>query len=271
MNIALIGGTHGNETVGIEVMRIFKEGEKTFRNPFTCFWGNPHAFKEKKRYIDTDLNRAFGAKGIRKGYEQVRAEYLEQQIKGRYDFAVDLHTTTSNMGATLIINNTHPATKNLCAYLSRIVPDIKLIVEEKLDDDCNHLNRLCPGGVTVEVGPVANNVIAGDIVRKMHHIVESIMGFDFTSEENLSKVQYYQMLGAIHFPKEGGWYIHHNIDQKDFCELKPKDPIFINIKKEELLFKGRQKVYPFFVNEAAYMEKEYAFLYAEKKIGLDNI
>ena len=60
MKIALVGGTHGNEPVGIEVMKYFKETSETFENQFKCFWGNPKAYELKRRYVDFDLNRSFG-------------------------------------------------------------------------------------------------------------------------------------------------------------------------------------------------------------------
>lgn len=267
MKIALVGGTHGNEPVGIEVMRLFREGNTQYPNPFQCFWGNPKAYELKKRYVDTDLNRAFGINGIKKGYEEQRSQELEGQIKGHFDLCVDLHTTTSNMGLTLILNNTNSLTQKVCASVQNQIPEVKLIEEDRLDERCNHLNRLCPAGITVEVGPVANNVVDGELVAKMFRIVECIFNHDESKTIDLSDVEYYKMIGQINYPEEKGWYIHSNIDKKDFSALQPKDPVFTNISGETMAYEGAETVYPFFVNEAAYLENRSAFLIAKLKKG----
>lgn len=265
MKIALIGGTHGNEPVGIEVMNLFQESSKDYKNEFECFWGNPKAFELKKRYVDTDLNRAFGKNGIRKGYEKERAVELESQIKGHFDFSIDLHTTTTNMGLTAILNNTHPSTQKAAQYLKQELPEIKLIEEDKLDEDCTHLNRLCPGGLTIEVGPVANNVINAELVLKTHWIVEKLLDFDFSYEFGTSKVEVYKMLGVENYPENNGWYVHPELEGNDFKELQKGHPLFINIEGEEILLEKEGPLYPFFINEAAYLENKSAYLLAEKR------
>ncbi|MCJ8276758.1 MAG: succinylglutamate desuccinylase/aspartoacylase family protein, partial [Bdellovibrionales bacterium] len=101
MNIAIVGGTHGNEPVGLEVIRLL--GENTPNNilhQYKTFQGNPKAYELQKRFVDCDLNRAFGPKGTRQGYEKQRAEELDELIGGKFDLCIDLHTTTTNMGLT---------------------------------------------------------------------------------------------------------------------------------------------------------------------------
>ena len=268
MKIALVGGTHGNEPVGIEVMKYFKETSETFENQFKCFWGNPKAYELKRRYVDFDLNRSFGKNTKTHGYEKQRAEELTKEIQGYFDFCIDLHTTTSNMGLTAILNNTHENTRKVCANLAKTFHGLKLIEEDVLDLECTHLNRLCPGGVTVEVGPVANNVVSGDLVLKTIEIVRSVLNFDFTNKIDLTNVPYYKMLGQINYPEYGSWYIHPLLENTDFTALPNKAPIFISAQGEEILWE-EDEVYPFFVNEAAYIENKSAFLIARLAKGWD--
>ena len=267
MNIALVGGTHGNEPVGLEVMSLFKKSTAKYRNSFTCFWGNPKAYELKKRYVDTDLNRAFGKNQIRKGYEQSRAEELESQFKDNFDLCIDLHTTTSNMGQTAILNNTHNWTQKICTVLNQSIEGLKLIEEDRLDDECNHLNRLCPAGVTVEVGPVANNVVSAELVLQTVSIVEKILDFDFDSSVDTDSVEYYKMLGQINYPSGDHWYVHPDLDRRDFKELAAGQPTFLNHDGRVEKWSGDKSVYPFFINEAAYLEHRSAFLIAEKRFG----
>jgi aspartoacylase len=276
MNIALIGGTHGNEPVGIEVMRLFEKSQKSYKNSYTCFWGNPKAFELKKRYVDCDLNRAFGKNGVRKGYEKLRAEELESQIKGIFDFSIDLHTTTSAMGLTAILNNTHLESQKAATYLQNEFDDFKLIEEDRLDADSPHLNRLCPAGLTIEVGPVANNVVHAQLVMDSFHIVEKLLDFDFNQSIETSRAPVFKMIGVVRYPDEG-WYVHPKLEGRDFKELHKNSPCFVNIHNEVLSLNevyakahdlnSRDVVYPFFVNEAAYLEHQSAFLLAEKRLG----
>jgi succinylglutamate desuccinylase len=267
MNIALIGGTHGNEPIGREVVNLIEQKNKTYKNNCDIFYANPKAYEIGKRYVDSDLNRSFGKNKNTSGYEQERSLELTSLIKGKFDFSIDLHTTTSNMGQTAILNNTHKETRRVATYLKQIFPSLILIEETNLDNECNHLNRLCPAGLTIELGPVANNVIEFDILKKMFLIVESILDFDFTKDIDTTKTEYFKMLGKINFPQEPHWYIDSKVDRHDFIPIKPGQTIFVNIDGQNIKYEGLKEIFPFFVNEAAYLENRSAFLYAEKKVG----
>lgn len=265
MNIAIVGGTHGNEPVGIQVINALnKQSPQHCLHEYKSFLGNPKAYELQKRFVDSDLNRAFGKNGIPKGYEKIRSKELEQEIRGHYDLVIDLHTTTTNMGLTAILNNTHPLTQKVCSYLKFQNPEIKLIEEDILNENSTHLNRLAPAGVTVEVGPVANNVISGDLVLKTYKIITDILSWDFKQDFNFSNIEHYKICDTVYYPKEDGWFIHPNIENKDFEALKPGDPIFININKQTRNFEGAETAYPFFINEAAYLRNGTAMTLAKK-------
>ncbi len=266
MKIALVGGTHGNEPVGREVVSIISEEERDFLNDYGCFEGNPEAFKAQRRYVDCDLNRAFGQKGVRKGSEEKRFQFLSTEITGHYDFCIDLHTTTTNMGLTAILNNSHPLTRKAGAFLKQEIPGFKLIEEDVLNEDSTHLNRLCPAGITIEVGPVANNVLNGDLVLKTKFIVEQLLNFDFDSTMDLTQTEFYKMDGKVLFP-EGRWYVHPLLEGQDFAPLKKGDPIFVNSQGDILEWEVEGNTYPFFINEAAYLENKIAFLTSHLKKG----
>lgn len=268
MNIAIVGGTHGNEPVGLEVINALKNKRpEACIHKYETFQGNPKAFEMEKRFVDCDLNRAFGKNGIRKGYEKQRAEQLEAQIKGHFDLCLDIHTTTTNMGMTLILNNTHELTQRACAYLKSQFTDIKLIEEDILDEECNHLNRLSPAGITIEVGPVANNVIRGDFVSKIYEMIKSLLAWDFSPEGIcLEEVEYYKVFKTLYYPEESGWYIHESIENHDFKEIHPGDILFINLEGDTIKYEG-ESAYPFFINEAAYLKNKSAMVLSKKLKG----
>lgn len=51
----------------------------------------------------------------------------------------------------------------------------------------------------------------------------------------------------------------------DFCLLHPNDPMFQTLSGENLLYKGKEPLYPFFINECAYYEKGIALSLARRK------
>lgn len=52
---------------------------------------------------------------------------------------------------------------------------------------------------------------------------------------------------------------------QDFCLLHPEDPLFQTFSGETLKYKGKEPLYPFFVNECAYYEKSIALSLARKR------
>lgn len=268
MKIAIVGGIHGNEPVGIEVIKYLESNPPVnCKHEFQCFLGNPEAYKQKKRFIDTDLNRTFGKFGKRVGFEGLQSEKLSSLIEGRFDFILDLHTTTSNMGLTLLLNNQHPTTRQAAVYLQSLMPEIKIIEGMKLGKKCPYTNSMAPAGITIEVGPVANNVLDGGLILATHKMVKAILEWGFSEEFDLSKVEYYKSFGEYKFPKEDGWFIHPEFEASDFKQLAPGDPVFINLKEEALGFDFSESVIPFFINEAAYQEDRLAMTMARKVLG----
>lgn len=77
------------------------------------------------------------------------------------------------------------------------------------------------------------------------------------------------MMGQINVSEEVKSYIcclHSFFPQdRDFCLLRPEDPLFQTFSGEELTYKGNEPLYPFFINECAYYEKGIALSLARKK------
>lgn len=120
MNFAILGGTHGNEPVGIKVINGLNSTDtKNFVHDFKTFLANPKAYELGKRYVDSDLNRAFGKSGSSKGYEKKRSEELKGLIDGKFDFILDLHTTTSNMGLTVILTRLDEISLKAACFLKK--------------------------------------------------------------------------------------------------------------------------------------------------------
>ncbi|MCO4793787.1 MAG: aspartoacylase [Bacteriovoracaceae bacterium] len=263
MNFAIIGGTHGNEPVGIEVIRdLEQKGPSLYTHEFKTFVGNPKAFEIGKRYVNSDLNRAFGELGNSSGNESKRSEELDKEIRGKFDFLMDLHTTTSNMGITIILTHLDETTIKAACYLKEKNPELVIIVSSRAGTDCPYTTNMAPSALTVEVGPVANNVVKADLVFSSRKLVTDLLDFDFKKSYNLSQINCFHTQGILSYP-EGKWMVHPEVDGHDFREVKNGDSLFININGDIVRHEG-ESIFPLFINEAAYQENNTAMEYAVK-------
>lgn len=258
MRFAIVGATHGNEFTGLEVCKVLDKNQKKYLHEYQTFIGNPEAVKLKKRYVDSDLNRSYGKHGIATGYEAQRSKEMTEAIHGKFDFLVDIHTTTSNMGMTLILTDVNEYSLNAACFLKEKFPHIKLIISVRAGDDCPYTPGLTAAGFTVEVGPIANSIVKASLVLECLEMMEELLNYDFSNKYDYSQYEVYRTHEIQYYPEEEGWYIHPDVDYNDFCTLSPGDPLFMNAYREVKNYEGTEVVYPLFINEAAYLENNIA-------------
>jgi succinylglutamate desuccinylase len=259
MKFAIIGGTHGNEPVGIKTIEKLAAKKITAIHDFQTFIGNPKAYKLKRRYVDSDLNRAFGETGEAKGYELERSKELTKLIKDQFDFILDLHTTTSNMELTVILTRTDELSLKAACFLQQQIPSLKIIVSMRAGNDCPYTSALANSALTVEFGPVVNNVEDETLIEAMYDLSIKILNFDFKEKYDYSKIECYQVFGIQSYPDDqADWKVHSSIDHHDFAPLSPGYPLFIQGSGETITYQGKEIIYPLFVNEAAYQENNTA-------------
>lgn len=151
--------------------------------------GNEEAHLANKRFIDTDLNREFKADTLcfylddddeetKAAKAAVLAEYddegeltssreaqrareldailgskCEEEIDDEIDVAIDLHSTTANMGLTLIINEGDELMTQGAAYVARQCPEAKILMHSIPErEDRPTLSSAAKHGFTIEVG-----------------------------------------------------------------------------------------------------------------------
>jgi uncharacterized protein len=98
--VCIVGGVHGDETCGLKSIAAL-EYKLTTKVKLLCgrlvmLRANLEAVRLKKRYVDFDLNRAFGEFGNSKafGYESDLAKHLEPHLT-ELDYVLDLHSTSA--------------------------------------------------------------------------------------------------------------------------------------------------------------------------------
>ena len=89
MRVLVIGGMHGNEPLGIAIVKLFKKNP--VKNVNTVF-ANDLAIEANSRFVEQDLNRLFPGNSKSKNYEPRRAAQLLALAK-KYDIVLDFHNT----------------------------------------------------------------------------------------------------------------------------------------------------------------------------------
>jgi len=283
--VAIVGGTHGNELTGIYLVKKFEQLPHLIQRAsfasITCL-ANPKAYEMRKRYVDTDLNRCFKRQDLENpllsSYEAIRAKTIAQMLlaeeSSQNSLIIDLHSTTANMGLTIIPSSLHPFNLNLTAYLQSVNPSVKIYQWERLEQDSSFLRSLSEFGCTIEIGPVAQGILDAPLFQKTEQLIYAILdyveaynqGVSFHQKDSLT---IYQCVKTIDYPRnESGELdamIHPQRQFRDYEALSPREPIFLTLEGQAIAYKGKSTVYPVFINEAAYYEKGIAMCLTEKQ------
>ncbi|KAJ8281271.1 hypothetical protein GJAV_G00065630 [Gymnothorax javanicus] len=287
--VALCGGTHGNELSGVYLVREWQkkkeEEQEAGTMAVTTVISNPRAVQQCRRYIDQDLNRCFTPATLsipisdETPYEIVRAHELHALLGPRgsdraMDLICDLHNTTANMGLCLITNSDCDwiclhIYKHLQTKMSS-VPVRLLNLTPKHD---YFLAAVAKHNLSIEVGPQPHSLLRADIFKSMkegvHLVMEWIRLFNSGAEFDGGVVDMYTCVKNIDYPRDPETHdltaiIHPQLQDRDFCLVRPGDPLFLSFSGETVMYEGEEALYPIFVNESAYYEKGTALLLTRK-------
>ncbi|HZP55435.1 MAG TPA: succinylglutamate desuccinylase/aspartoacylase family protein, partial [Candidatus Saccharimonadales bacterium] len=89
MKILVIGGIHGNEPLGLELVKLIEA--KPIKNVDVVL-GNERAIAQNSRFVKQDLNRSFPGNIKSKNYEEKKAAQL-LKLCSNYDISLDFHNT----------------------------------------------------------------------------------------------------------------------------------------------------------------------------------
>ena len=283
--VAIVGGTHGNELTGIYLVKKFQQFPHLLhRQSFECITllANPEAIAANRRYIDHDLNRCFANEDLANllltNYEDRRAKEIAAQLgpksQPRADVIIDLHSTTANMGLTILPSSKHPFNLQLAAYLTELNPSVRVCCGVKCDQDTPMLRSLSALGCTIEVGAIAQGVLNADYLQKTEMLIHAILDYLDALNQNKplpipSKLTLYEAVSSVDYPRnslgELQAAIHPHLQFKDYEPLRNGEPMFLNFTGESIPYQGESIVYPVFINEAAYYEKKIAMTLTEKR------
>lgn len=278
--ILLVAGTHGNELSGIYLQKLIKERlYQADRTTFTttCVIGNPQAMKKNVRFVDEDLNRQFSASNALES-DSLEAK-LAKQWKEKYSstknqLVIDLHNTTSNMGATLILLSGDAFYSKMGAYVKQRMPHANILFEDRKSwDEQPYLCTAGDCGVMIEVGAQAHGALQYETLELMKEMFGYVL--DYVEKHNLNQVDNLESYEAFFYTEELNIpldhdglrlaMVHPTICGKDFEVVKPGEPLLATFFGYDIHWEQNHDIYPHFINESAYSSSNIAMALAIKK------
>jgi aspartoacylase len=269
--VLVFGGTHGNEWTGIYAIRSQAEvlTRKYPQLDLQFILANPEAFALGKRFKDEDLNRAFQFlhESRPASYEHRRARELKALIQAAPCFVIDLHTTTANMGKTLILSDYDPRNLFVAEACARRFPDCRLIGSP--DPAGKYLATQSAHNLMIEVGPVANNLLDPICLESTIALLDHILAtLSMLPDELHGSVELYEELEDVKYPigadGELDGYVHPELQGQDFTALKGTFKAFRRFSGEDVSMACSEERFPIFINEAAYYRVNQAFTLCRK-------
>ena len=276
--VVLVGGTHGNEFLGpyflekINQTALYKDAPVEV----LTLLANPEAFRNSVRFIDHDLNRSFSKDQLdseQDSQEIQRAQVIKKQFDAsdKQLFVIDLHSTTSNMGITLIVRDNDPFNLHAATYVQQQMPEIRILISDSQKQQ-QTLNSVSRWGLTIEVGPIPNGVVRHDLFKATEKTVSLLIKFlglcKTRKEPKLPEtVDVFKVIEKHPFPRLSSGalagMIHQDFQDRDYRLLEPGAPVFKTFKGEDIFYQG-QPGYPVFINEAAYYREDLAFALTDR-------
>ena len=214
-NITVVGGTHGNETSGIQLVRNWQRFGVPADYPhlhIACHLSNQAAIDANVRFLEDDLNRQFSPEMLAKQpqcQEARLAHALNQQWgpKGHseIDLLVDIHNTTSAMGATLIILEADEFHTQLARFVKHKMPHANILVEdEKTPQEHAYLCTLGKRGIMIEVGAQPQGVLRADVFELTETMALTVLEFvelyNTSQVPSLPPCEVFRFIENIKFP-----------------------------------------------------------------------
>ncbi len=286
--IAITGGTHGNELTGVYLINKFKKNPNLVeRDSFETIFmhTNLGAMKQCTRYVDIDLNRTFVTKDLsdptKYCYEDILAKNINEKLgpKGstnpNVDFIVDLHSTTSDMGLSIVIDNDNKLTWQVAAYIKAMEPKLHIFRWKGDTKEVSFVNSISKDGFAIEVGPIPQGVLRADLFFETEKLVQKILDFfekynNNTLDKIPNEIEIYDYIKLLDFPRDEDGEInatvHPNLQDNGYFKLNKGDPVFITLDGEVINYEENDEVYALFINEAAYYEKGFAMCLTKKEV-----
>ena len=285
--VLVVAATHGNERNAPWLLEQWRQRPQQLASAgvdLALEIGNPEALAANRRYIDRDLNRSFAPDLLqdpaRTELEVQRARQLLAQFgpEGHQpcSVAIDLHSTTSAMGNSLVVYGRRPPDLALAAGVQARL-GLPVYLHEADAVQTGFLVERWPTGLVIEVGPVPQGLVSASICRQTQLALEACLVV--LAEARAGRLRLPEALcvhrhcGSVDLPRHGDGTpaaaLHPQRQHRDWRPLADGDPLFWCADGTVTRFAPGTMTHPtganpaarwpVFINEAAYGEKGIAF------------
>ncbi|PWJ65595.1 MULTISPECIES: aspartoacylase [unclassified Fibrobacter] len=294
--IVVAGGTHGNERTGVSLVQKWMANPECYATlcksaKVDLVLSNPEAMRLNRRYRDHDLNRAFSqtcldVKAVPQQYEFRRAKELNEIYgpKGpntKTDLLLDVHNTGSNMGYCLILSARDPFCMRASAVLTQEFKNAWIYYQPEERSASPYFGTVAKADICIEIGPQHHGTLNAAIFEESERLVKRYL--ELAEEWNRGELQkrapitvdVYTQWRDLGYPKpQGGGpiqaMIHPEVLGFDYRELREGDNLFRTFDGKDIPFKRESSdpevLYPIFINEPAYYEKDIAMSLTVKTV-----
>ncbi|MGB5133780.1 MAG: aspartoacylase [Prochlorococcaceae cyanobacterium] len=287
--VLVVAGTHGNERNAPWLLQHWQRHPDQLAHEglaLQLVLGNPSAHAANRRYVQRDLNRCFASSLLgdpgASGADLERARELLSlhgpQGSTPCVVALDLHSTTSAMGNSLVVYGRRPADLALAAGIQARL-GLPVYLHEADSQQSGFLVECWPCGLVIEVGPVPQGVIQAPICRQTQLALEGALAVLADAQAGRLRLPpellVHCHLGSLDLPRAADGTplacIHPRLQHRDWHPLRPDDPVFLDRAGRSVNLaaalgsasipaalaqgSGPGPLVPVFINEAAYGEK----------------
>lgn len=230
--------THGDETVGVAVAKEIKKN-KIEKGELIIHIANELAYKNKKRFLDEDLNRAFPGK-IDGSHEQKLAYKIFPLIKSA-DIVIDIHSTKSGLKDALIVTKLNNKTRE---YVNIINPKYLLLMRATKN---NALISNAKVGIAFEYGHNKDIEAKQKIIYDIEKLLSYLGIISKKVRKSKNKTKWFNVYNTV--PKEQSAKLLPNI--KNY-KLITKNTVYALLGKEKI--KASEDFYPILFGEKSYKD-----------------
>lgn len=204
--ILIIIATHGDEKIGVQIIK--KLQAKGLNKYFDHLIANPQALKEKKEFIDVNLNRVYPGKKNSRFFEE-RLAYKNMRIAKKYRYIIDIHEASKGKDNFIIV----PREKVSRRFPIRLI-DLKKVI--LWPDPKGPLSQVLDNAIELEFGmknKSRKKIVAG-AVKTVEKFMVAIALKKYPAK--FSKKEIYYVYGKLLADKS----IKPQVNLKDFKETK---------------------------------------------------
>lgn len=183
--ILLIAATHGDEKIGVEVIKRLKT--KKLNRFFDYLIANPRALLKNTRFIDTDLNRSYPGVKNSKLYEKKLACENLQKVK-KYQYIIDIHEASQGTDNFIIVPKKR---------LPKLFPTELINLEKVLlwPDPKGPISQILENAVELEFG--MKNKKRGKVISAAESIIRELIENIYQKNDKRIKQKLYYVYGKL--------------------------------------------------------------------------